>query len=407
MVRCSLSSDVSSEAGTPQAAARQPSAGWLARRTRPGVGGHRPLAWATTVEVRLDRDLADHGPRNARAAAAAAIGFGALYGARVWQSSLASPIRVRLLVVDALVAFVLTPLVVSVYLALPDLATRLLLQLRHDAVIDPAAAGRPLDQFAHDLQERLRRVFKPVAFLAVLYFAYGLWDASRLPRGSWLEALLVVASLPALTVIFYLTVVVVSWLWWTSRAVGRLLRSHRDHKIPFDFPIRVQPLHPDGCGGLWVVGRLLSLVLYTAAVMGSVGVGVFLALPGTVAVFNRRPEPYLLALFYAFLLPSALTNLLCQPHQLLDRHRDEILGPIAAAFDATLVTARPQPGDNAQQLKAKTDSLSEVNRQFGLLDEACPLWPIRTRRLQRMIATLVLPVAVSVTAAVFSHFLTG
>jgi hypothetical protein len=401
----SLNGEISGAVGAPQAAARQPLAGWLARRTWPRAGGQRPLAWATTVEVRLDRDLADHGLRNARAAIAAAIGFGALYGARVWQSSLDRPDRVRLLVVDALVAFVLTPLVVSVYLALPDLATRLLLQLRQDAVIDPAAAGRPLDQFAHDLQQRLREVFKPAAFLAALYFAYALWDASRLPRGSWLEALLVVASLPALTVIFYLTVVVVFWLWRTSQAVGRLLRSHHDHKVPYDFPIRVQPLHPDGFGGLWIVGRFLSLVLYTAAVMASVGVGLFLALPPNLMVFNRRAEPYLLGLFYAFLLPSALTNLLWQPHRLLDQYRDEILGPIARAFDATIGTARPRPGDDAQQLKARTDLLSEVNRQFGLLDAVCPRWPLHTRRLQRVIATAILPVAVSVTAAVLTNFL--
>jgi hypothetical protein len=399
-----VNGEVSAAVGTPQAAARQPDGGWLARRTRPGAGGHRPLAWATTVEIRLDRD-ADHGLRNARAAVAAAIGFGALYGARVWQSSLASPVRVRLLVVDALIALVLTPLVVSVYLALPDLATRLLLQLRQDAVIDPAAAGRPLDEFAQDLQGRLRGVLKPVAVLAALHCAYALYEASRLPQGSSLETILVVASLLALTVIFYLTVVVVSWLWLTSRAVGRLLRSHHDPGVRWDFPIRVQPLHPDGFGGLWVLGRLLSLVLYAAAVMASVGVGLFLALPPNLMVFNRRAEPYLLGLFYAFLLPSALTNLLWQPHRLLDQYRDEILGPIARAFDATIVAARPRPGDNAQQLKARTDLLSEVNRQFGLLDEVCPRWPLHTRRLQRVIATLVLPVAVSVTAAVLTHFL--
>jgi hypothetical protein len=360
------------------------------------------------VEVRLDRDLADladHGLRNARAAVAAAIGFGALYGVRVWQSGLDRPARVRLLVVDALIAFVLTPLVVSVYLALPELATRLLLRLRQDAVIDPAVAGGPLDEFAHDLEERLRGVLKPVAVLAALYGAYALYEASRLPRGSSLETLLIVASLLALTVIFYLMVVVVVWLWRTSQAVGRLLRSHHDPRVRWDFPIRVQPLHPDGCGGVWIVGHLLRLVLYAAAVMASVGVGLFLASPPNLMVFNRRAEPYLLGLFYAFLLPSALTNLLWQPHRLLDQYRDEILGPIAKAFDAAIVTARPRPGDNPQRLRARTDLLSEVNRQFGLLDEVCPRWPLHTRRLQRVIATTILPVAVSVTAAVVTHFL--
>jgi hypothetical protein len=359
----------------------------------------------TTVEVSLGRNPASHGLRNARAAAAAATGLGLLYGAKDWQSSLDPGVRVRYLVAHGLVAFMLTPLVVSVYLALPDLATRLLLRLRQDAVIDSASAGMPLDEFAHDLQRQLRRVPKPAAFLTALYFPYLLY-VEHLRWGFSPATLLAVAALLAQAAVFYLAVVAVSWLWCTSRAVGRLLRSHRDHEIPHDFPIRVQPLHPDGCGGLWVVGHLLSVVLYAAAVIGAAGVGLFLALPGTPLVFNRRLELYVLGLFYALLLPSAFANLLWQPHRLMEQRRGEILAPVASVFDATITTASPRPDDNPEQLKAKTDSLCEVTRQFGLLDGVCPVWPLRTRRLQRVVATAILPVAVSVAAAVLSNFLT-
>lgn len=366
--------------------------------------------------IDLEREPADHGLRNARAAVVAAAGVGALYGAKQWQVNRGSPFLVRYLVADALVAFVLTPLVVSVYLALPELVTRLLQWLRRDGVIDPAAAGKRLDEFAESLAEQLNRVRKFAALLTVLYLAYVLHDAHlytlhhlhvTLTLTVSLATLFVVVSLVAQAAIFYLGLVAVAWLWYTSQAIGKLLRSHRDQRIPADFPIRVQPLHPDGCGGLWMVGHMLTLVLDAAAILASGGVGIFLALYGTAVTPDRRPELYLLGLFYAVLLPSAFFNLLWHPHQLMDQRRDEVLTPVAKVFDARIVTARPAPADKAEQLKDKADSLAELSRQARLLDEACPAWPLRTRRLQRVAATTILPVAVSVVTAALSKILTG
>jgi hypothetical protein len=395
---------VTSVAGAPQADARQPAAGSPAHRV--WRTWRRSLAWATTAAIDLEREPADHGLRNARAAVAAAGGVGALYGAKEWQVNPQSPFLVRYLVADALVAFVLTPLIVSVYLALPELVTRLLQWLRRDAIIDPAAAGKRLDQFAKDLRRQLGRVWKVTALLTALYLAYALREAHVTVILS-LATLVVVVSLIAQAALFYLGVVAVAWMWQASQAVGKLLRSHRDQRIPDDFPIRVQPLHPDGCGGLWVVGHMLTLVLDAAAILAGAGVGISLALYGTAVAPTRRPELYLLGLFYVLLLPSALLNLLWHPHQLMDQRRDEILMPVAKGFDARIATTRPSPADNAAWLKAKTDSLSELARQLRLLDEACPTWPLRTRRLQRVAATAILPVVVSVMTAVLSKILTG
>jgi hypothetical protein len=309
---------------------------------------------------------------------------------------------------------VLTPLVVSVYLALPELVTRLLQWLRRDGVIYPAAAGKRLDEFAESLGGQLNRVRKFAALLTLLYLAYVLHDAHlytlrdlHVTLTVSLATLFVVVSLVAQAAIFYLGLMAVAWMWYTSQAIGKLLRSHRDQRIPADFPICVQPLHPDGCGGLWIVGHMLTLVLDAAAILASGGVGIFLALYGTAVTPDRRPELYLLGLFYAVLLPSALLNLLWHPHQLMDQRRDEVLTPVAKVFDARIVTARPAPADKAEQLKAKADSLAELSRQARLLDEACPAWPLRTRRLQRVAATTILPVAMSVVTAALSKILTG
>lgn len=387
-------------AGAPQADGRQLTAGPLDRRAWREGRWLPPLVWATGAVIDLDHEPADHGLRNARAAVVAAVGVGAIYGAREWQGSLHSPFLARFLIVDALVAFVLTPLVVSLYLALPELVAGLLRRLCTDAVIDPAAAPRALHEFADDLARRLSRDWMFTAFLTVVYFAYALRYAHATMTVS-LGTFIFVASLVAQAAIFYLAVVAVVWMLRTTQEIGKLLNSHDD------LPIRAQPLHPDGCGGLWIVGHMLTLVLYAAAILASVGVGIFLALSGTPVVPTRRVELYLLGLFYVVLLPSAWINLLWLPHQLLDQRRDQILTPVAKVFDATMATARPSLADNAARLKAKADSLSDIKRQFTLLDEVCPVWPLRIRRLQRVTATAILPVAVSVAAAVLSHFLTN
>jgi hypothetical protein len=321
-------------------------------------------------------------------------------------------VRMRVLIVQAISALVLTPLFVGVFLTLPNLATRLLRRLRQDEVVAPAAGAR-LDEFAKDLQHQLNRVRTLVVIPTVLYLGYLLVD-TFVKHSSWrevrlldmehlplrpLQVVLLVVALVAQAGVFYVAVTALTELWSSSQAFGRLLRDP-------DSKIQVQPLHPDGCGGLRVIGRLLNLVLYVAAILGVAGVCIFLALHGTPWVATRRPEPYVLVGFYLILLPSAFT-LLWRPHELMDKRRDKILKPLAREFNATILATEPQPTDNAEQLRANGDRLQELSRQLALLDEACPAWPLRLRRLRPVVATAVLPVVIPVVAAVMSRFMTG
>jgi hypothetical protein len=141
------------------------------------------------------------------------------------------------------------PLTISVYLSLYELTTRLLRSLRQDEVISRAAAGERLDEFARNTTGWLnhRTVGAFAAVVATAYFAYGV-ISERESMTSLLTKLLIFASSAVLAAILYLAVVMLIRMWIVSRAIGKLLRK---------FPIHVQPLHPDGCGGLWIVGRML------------------------------------------------------------------------------------------------------------------------------------------------------
>jgi len=358
------------------------------------------LGWATR-SVDLYQPEADHGLRNAWVAAAAAAGVAALGGVQVWnfhgrqsQSGLVSYVVVR-----ALVALVLTPLIVSVYLALPDLARRLLRRLREDHVIQ-VRSDEQLDAAAPELGWlNHNRLVLPAAVLAVAYLAYELATDQRdlaPPIG-----VVVVGSLVAQAVLLYLAVVTTVHLGIVARAVGKLLRG---------LPLHLQPLHPDRCGGLWIVGRLFSLTLSVAVVYGATALCLGLVLAAwhqaPLAAY-RHPELALLAVCYLALLPSAFLNLLWLPHQLLERRRSELLKPVARAFDAAIATARPSRADDATRLRAKADSLSEVARQLRILDQAWPVWPLRTKRLGPVVVTAVLPLVVPLMSTALSKLLSG
>jgi hypothetical protein len=358
------------------------------------------LSWQKqlTGTIDLDQQPAGHGRGIAWIAVAASVVVGSLLSIQDWQAVGDQPQFERYLIVDAIAAVALTPLAVTIFLTLRELTTRLLKRLDDDGVIEPVASGKKLNQVARDLDDRLDDKWAPTAAFTAVYVTYTAADALNELDGP-LTTLLTAITLVVQAALLYLGVLAVAQVWVTCRAIGELLRER-------EFEVRVQPLHPDGCGGLWPVGHMLSLVLYVAAILGGAGLCIFLALEGTPSPLTRRPEPYLLGVFYAILLPSAFLNLLWRPHQLMLRRRAEILTPVAREFNAAIIPRELPATDDSERLRAKADSPSEIARKFGVLDEACPAWPLRVRRLQSVIATAVLPVAIPIVTAVITSFLT-
>jgi hypothetical protein len=303
----------------------------------------------------------------------------------------------QFLIMDAIAALVLAPLFITIYLSLREIVNRLLIRLDDNGVIGPAAGGMTLKEFARDLDCWLHhpRVWAPTAGATGVYFLYTLWDSLN-EMDSLLARFLIASTLVTQTALFFLGVLAIFQLGVACWRIGWLLRNSE---------LRTQALHPDGCGGLRAVGHLLTVVLSTAAILGAASLGMFLAIKATPAQPTRRPEPYVLAFLYVVLLPLAFLNLLWWPHQGMDSYRKQVLKPVVKKFHESIILTWPSTTDDSARLKANNDSLSEITRQFQVLDDALPVWPLRLRRLQAVLAAAILPVLIPVVTAVLLRML--
>lgn len=356
------------------------------------------IDWAIGT-IELDKEPPHHDLVNAWIAFAAAVVVGAVLGLQDWQSVRDTPEFARYLFVDAVAAFVLTPLFVSAQLGLREIATSLLRRLDDDVVIRAGADRKTPSDLAKELDKRLdhRLVVRGTALLTAGYLTYELLDA-RNEMTSTLATLLIAIALVVQVSLFYLAVLTIIQISIACRDVGRFL---------YRCEVNVQPLHPDRCGGLRPIGHMLDLVLTAAAILGGAGLCIFLAVHDTPSGPTRRPEPYILAIFYFALLPRAFYNLLWVPHLRMKERQEEVLKPVMREFrDAISLTSPPAGTDNARRLKAKADSLSAITSQSKEIADAYPVWPLRTRPLQAVTATAVLPVVIPVVVAIISSFLT-
>jgi len=116
--------------------------------------------WRNWVIGTIDLD-SEPPPRdliNAWIAVAAAVVVGAVLGLQDWQSVRDKPEFARYLFVDAVAAFVLTPLFVSAQLGLREVATSLLRRLDQDEVIRAGEDKETPSDFGKKLNDRLEVV---------------------------------------------------------------------------------------------------------------------------------------------------------------------------------------------------------------------------------------------------------
>ena len=115
-------------------------------------------------------------------------------------------------------------------------------------------------------------------------------------------------------------------------------------------------------------------------------------------VFSR-PEVWMLIAIYLISLPSLFLGWLWMPHRAMLAARDEALAPLALEFLRSLPAALPSAHEGAATIKANTDRLAEIKRQYELLLDTFPVWPIRTTTLNRLALTSLLPLISSLLAS--------
>jgi hypothetical protein len=153
------------------------------------------------------------------------------------------------------------------------------------------------------------------------------------------------------------------------------------------FPIHVNPLHPDGCGGLGVMHRVLWITV-------TIILGTTLTFYETVmiSVANNIPSSGLdaavLIIAYLILAPSLLMGWLAFPHHLMLKDRQATLLPLVNEFQQIATKSVLVTEEETPKILADTDRLSAIKRRYELLDETFPTWPVEIRQMRNIIAAL-------------------
>jgi hypothetical protein len=171
------------------------------------------------------------------------------------------------------------------------------------------------------------------------------------------------------------------------------------NRLFYLFTLQVQPLHPDGSGGLGVLGRLLwlstSIMLWEA-----------LLLVASVLSSNLHwlsfSEMILLGAIYVALTPALLIGWLIFPHQMMVRARDEALQPLAAEYQRTLMESLSSGGAEVRSVVTETRRLVALKQRYDLARDSFPTWPLETSALSRLVVTIILPIMLPLITSLIS-----
>jgi hypothetical protein len=236
------------------------------------------------------------------------------------------------------------------------------------------------EDFLNDAVERIdRRVWAVFGLIfVVLFWIYRAFTYSG-KRPVWLE----VGALLMYALTYYAFVVTLIKFCLALLSTNRLLVS---------FNIQVNPLHPDGAGGLGAIGRMLSRyvsVIVAFALLVALG-RVFSYYAHRQELILGRSEVLMFSVACA-LLPLFLWGWLWIPHKAMVQCRDSKLMTLAEEFLRAIPDKYPSPPIDTAMIKESTDRLAELKRPYELLKETYPTWPISFRQVKSLVAIMSAP----------------
>jgi hypothetical protein len=297
--------------------------------------------------------------------------------------------KVRLWVLEdtlsvLLQTFVLFPLIFLIYLLVPISIAGFFNTLRTNEVIGEhrrhQSGAETYETFVQQLVTWMDRSWWTVA-IVVIVVGYALYRLLFLEPGSsntvpyWMRVSAIVIYLPLMYVTgmsvvrLVLALVFTNWLFYL-------------------FTLQVKPLHPDGSGGLGILGRLLWV---------SVGVMLWEALLLSATWLARNlhwlslPEMLLLGAVYVALTPALLIGWLIFPHRAMVRARDEALQPLADEFQQALLQSLSSAKHDTRSIVTGNRRLIALKQRYELVRDTFPTWPLEISALSRVVVTVILP----------------
>jgi len=161
------------------------------------------------------------------------------------------------------------------------------------------------------------------------------------------------------------------------------------------FNIRINPLHPDGAGGL---GILREVMWNSAGIM----LGVALSFYEDSLLTSRVLDILLLIVAYAALIPLLFLSWLFIPHRAMLRDRETVLQPLTEEFNKVLSEMTPVANAKTAQIAADTERLTELTKRYALWRDTFPVWPIEVAQIRQLMVAFILPGLVPLLIALLS-----
>lgn len=333
-----------------------------------------------------------------------ALGIAILSCAALWtELSLAKLPFSQSVPIVSFQAFVIFPLCVILYFAVPNFLAKPFMILERADSIGEGLETEDEEQYSQFRARMISSlgsfVWIGLAAIMILYYWYYRLFTSVPSDPSQLIAeptrtLIRIALLVIYSPLLYMGILTLGRILVGVPLIGRFFRS---------FQIQVNPLSPDGAGGIGFVGQMLIDSALIATAFGAAATGLVYV---NLAAGNNplgRVEIIILSLIYLVLTPLLFFSLMWAPHRALVRAREAALKPLADEYREVSLQEIHSRKKNVDAIKSKTDHLIEIKRQYQLIEETFPVWPLDTRSLRGLLATSILP-AVS---TLFSGFISN
>lgn len=289
-------------------------------------------------------------------------------------------------VLTALRKILTVSLGLSVYFLLPGWIANLFNSLRKNMVI--ANSRRENFHYEDFLNKVVREIDRKLWAVCGLIFVVLFWIYRAFSyyhdfsysgkRPVWLEVVALIVYALAYYAFLVTLIKFCLVLFSTTRLFGL-------------FDIQVNPLHPDGAGGLGAIGRILSrFVNATVAFALLASVGRLLSY-GRYRELHLGRSEVLMLLMASTLLPLFLWGWLWIPHKAMIQYRDSKLMILAKEFLRAVPDRYTSAPIDTVTIKESTDRLAELKKSYELLKETYPTWPMSFRRVNSLVALASTP----------------
>jgi hypothetical protein len=258
----------------------------------------------------------------------------------------------------------------------------------------------PLAEYNAFLRQLHRRYNSPGLHwlgLVIGLAAFGVltWQNELAPGRQWLNLDAGVAGVAQAVlglIAWYSAAVVVLKIAVTARALHRV----------FDWPVNVQPLHPDGCGGF----RLFTDIAVTIALFTAVlGLAVVLFVMAGAVLHGAPASPRAVGITVALeaLAPLAFFSFLYRAHVAMREARERVLRRVHELFQVPF----GELGQRLEQGELDGEVAEEIIRLNQLHDviQRLPVWPTNTQILAQVLVSVAVPLGLLILQMVLQPLL--